>query len=271
MKFSVVCPIKDEVALIPLTLPSFYAVNPTEVILCLDNPKPPSVVEVIHKVAEAYGMEDKTRIVGVKRRSDFQYHQAWVRRKGFLEAEHDRILTVDIDLLLNRNVLTALEMVGENDVGLASIWKAKPLNSIVHIYTRFTRFYTLLRRRAGFCGLYALWRPFWLDSEPEDKIRQFIGIKQMWRGEHDMWNGDVPRGEDSYLASWMKKKHRCIHLLSIGATILREKPEYLRWFQRVRGQHAVIEGKQLRYAVLHTLLRAEPEYFRGYIAQKRVD
>lgn len=265
MKFSIVCPVKDEVDLIPLTLPSFYAVGPSEVILCLDNPKSPLVVDVIHEVAEACGMEDKTRIVGVEHRSDYQYHQAWVRRKGFHEADCDRILTTDIDLLLNRNVLKAVSMVGKNDVGMASLCKTKPLNSLTHAYTRLARFYTLLRRKAGFSGLYALWRPYWLDSEPEEKIQQFIGIKQMWRGEHDMWNGDAPRGEDSYLKKWMLLKHRCVHLLSIGATVLRENPEYLRWFHRMRGRYAVGEGKLLRYAVLHALLRGEPNYLKGYL------
>lgn len=37
-QWSLVCPIRDEVDLITKTFPSFHTVNPSEVILCFDNP-----------------------------------------------------------------------------------------------------------------------------------------------------------------------------------------------------------------------------------------
>lgn len=265
MKFSLVCPIKDEVHLIPKTLPSFYKLNPAEVVLCLDNPEPPTVVDTVNEVAEAYNMEDKTRIIGVEHRDDYVYQQAWIRRKGFLSAEHDRILNTDIDLCLNKNVLKAVELVGKNDIGLASLSKAKPSNTFTNTYTRLLRYYTILRAKARFSGLYALWRPYWLDSEPEHKIKRFIGVKQVWRGEHNMYNGGAPRGEDSILNVYMKQKHRTVNLLDIGGTVLRENKEYLQWFQRVRGRYGRAKGESVRYAVLHALLRGEPAYLKGYL------
>ena len=74
--FSIVCPIKDEVHLIPITLPSFYSVNPSEVILCLDKPAPKNVVEVIRKVARKCKAEKITKIIEVERRPDYKFHQA---------------------------------------------------------------------------------------------------------------------------------------------------------------------------------------------------
>lgn len=229
---------------------------------------PPKLVDAINEVADNHDAEDITRIVGVEHREDYAYQQAWIRRKGFLEAEHDRILNTDIDLLLNRNVLKAVNMVGRDGVGLVSLSKTKPCSNLVNAYIRVTRYYTVLRQKGRFSGLYALWRPYWLDSEPEEKIQQFIGVKQVWRGEHNMYNGGAPRGEDSILNVYMKRKHHTIHLLDVGATVLRENNHYLKWFQRVRGRHGAKHGKSIWYAVLHVLLRGEPEYLKGYLEVK---
>ena len=85
VEFSIVCPIKDEADLIPITLPSFYAVKPSEVVLCFDNPPHPKAFKVARRIAEKY-KDTPTKFVFVDRNPEYAFHQAWVRRKGFLEA-----------------------------------------------------------------------------------------------------------------------------------------------------------------------------------------
>jgi hypothetical protein len=73
--FSIVVPVKDEVDLIPTTLPSYYAVNPSEVIICTDKPTPRKVRRVVQKVAVACDALDITRIVEVERDPEWNFHQ----------------------------------------------------------------------------------------------------------------------------------------------------------------------------------------------------
>lgn len=276
MNFSLVCPIKDEVNLIPVTLPSFYAVDPAEVILCLDDPAPPDVVETINQVAARHSRTSTTRIIKVKPNSEYTYQQAWIRRTGFTAAEHNRILNSDIDLLLNRNVLKLVEAVGKNNVGLASINKKSKTNTIgtsLQQLQMLLRYYLLngvrSTKRTFFTGLYALWRPYWIDSEPPEKIKRFLGIKQIWRGEKPWLDTTLkPRGEDSHLKECMQKRHRCIFFPEVGATILRENPRYNRYLQYMYGQHAGMNGGSLRGAIQHSLVRHRTDYLRGYLEVK---
>jgi len=270
MKFSLVCPIKDEADLIPYTLPSFYALKPSEIILCLDEHPPKAVENAIYRLAKIHDNID-TIITEVSPNPEYTYQQAWIRRKGFLLAEHDRILNTDIDLILNRNVLKALEQVGKNNVGIASVAKRGNGNTFashLHRIQLLTRYYLFHRfQRPFFTGLYALWRPYWQDSEPEDKIKRFIGVKQVWRGEHQTVNG-LPSGEDSHLKECMLKRHRVIFITEVGGTVIREDPEYLRWLYQMHGRHAGLNGGSLVSAVARTLTKHNSSYLRGYLEAK---
>jgi len=61
--FSVVIPIKgtkEEVKIIPRTLPSYYSINPSEVILAVDDPPEDSrIILLIEKIAEEFDAKKK--------------------------------------------------------------------------------------------------------------------------------------------------------------------------------------------------------------------
>lgn len=277
MNFSIVVPVKDEVDLIPRTLPSYYAINPSEVIICTDKPAPKEVRQVIKKVAVAWDAQDITRIVEVKRDPDWNFHQAHVRRTGFKEAKCDNLLTVDIDLVINSNVLKALKLVGKNNVGLVSCSKFHYPKSLVDLWrigaTTFLRkfVHNILDRLMGitsFTGLYALWRPFWLDSEPEERIKRHVNPKQFYRGEYA---GKVPTdvnptGEDTHLRDCMSEKHLCIYLHKIGAIILRDVYEDVPYVQYMKGRYFRRRGRSLLIAIGRAFLRGQPHYLRGFLS-----
>ena len=199
--FTIVTPVKDEAHILKTSLPSFYNVGPDEVILCTDDPTPKIVSRTVEKIAKAHNMENRTKILPVPRNTEYAYHQAWVRRSGYLAAKNDVILTTDVDLKITRNVLRAIQLVGKDNVGLVSLTKIRPPYDVLTFARLFGTtslrilYFLLLRhqkeRKSGkglkmtlFTGLYAFYRPYWLDSEDE-------GVKKEW--------GDDFGTEDEYL------------------------------------------------------------------------
>jgi hypothetical protein len=279
VKFSIVCPIRNEVNLIPITLPSFYAVNPSEVVLCLDKPAPKQVLKVISKVASTLGMENLTRVIEIERNPEYRFHQAWVRRKGFWEAENERILTADIDLIINSKVLKAVRIVGFNNVGLVSLsklhyprgltdyWREGVLlfsRNIVHgVLDRFMMTTT-------FTGLYALYRPYWLDSESEESVKRLVNPKQFFRGEVPKIAGaSAFIGEDTFLRDSMIKKYKCIYLKDIGAVDLGVAHENNPEIQFRIGQYFARQKRSLIASLGRAFLRAQPYYLMGFLSERR--
>lgn len=274
--FSIVVPVKDEIDLIPWTLPSYYAVNPSEVIICTDKPTTRKVRQVIQKVAGACDALDITRTVEVERDPEWNFHQAHVRRTGFKKAKYDRILTVDIDLVINKNVLKAVKLVGKKNIGLVScskfyypksladLWRIGSTTSLHKIAHRVLDSFVNITM---FTGLYAFWKPYWLDSEPEEKIKKHINPKQFYRGSYiEEIPPDVnPTGEDTHLKDCMLEKHRCIYLRDIGAIVLRDVYENVPYVQYMKGQYFDRHGRSLLVSIGRALLRAEPYYLLGYL------
>jgi hypothetical protein len=278
--FSIVVPVKDELDLIPTTLPSYYAVNPSEVIICTDKPTPRKVSQVIQKVAAACDALNITRIVEVERDPEWNFHQAHVRRAGFKEAKHARLLNVDIDLAINKNVLKALKLVGKSNIGLVSCEKFQYPRNLADFWRIGMQTFSLkivhrvlesFMEITMFSGLYALWKPYWLDSEPEEKIKKHINPKQFYRGEHieEIPLGVNPTGEDIHLKDCMLEKHRCIYLQDIGAVKLRDVYEDIPYVQYMKGQYFGRRGRSLLVSVGRAFLRAQPHYLVGHLHSRR--
>lgn len=259
MKFSVVCPVKDELHLIPITLPSFYEVAPSEVVLCFDDPPHEPSLQLAKYIATSYDVA--TKFVFVNRNKDYAFHQAWVRRRGFLEASHNKILTCDIDLVINSSVLKAVEKVGRDNIGLVSCSKMYPQKGLGRIWKNVA--YELVRHvyPIRFTGLYALYRPFWLDSEDE-------GIKKLTNPKQGSY-GQVRMGEDSYLRDCMKRKHRCAYLKDVGATVLTFNIGDLPRIQFEHGRYFASQGYNIFRILAKAFLYWRVHIFRGWLYERR--
>jgi len=279
MNFSIVVPVKDEVDFIPRTLPSYYAVNPSEVLICTDKPTPKNVKKAVNRVATLSCAEDITKILEVEREPEWRFHQAHVRRASFHEAKYDRILTTDIDLVVNKNVHKALRLVSKNDVGLASLSKFRYPRGLTDYWS--LGIVTFLRKVAHgildpamvtttFSGLYALWRPFWLDSEPEEEVKNLVNPKQFFRGENpDLEQASAVTGEDTFLRDCMLRKHKCIYLRDIGAIDLGVATENLPYIQYMKGQYFARSGRSLLVSLGRAFLRAQPYYLQGFLRGRK--
>lgn len=281
IQWSLVCPIKDEIDLIPVTLPSFFKVKPSEVVLCFDNPPHKEAYRVVKKIASRYNVS--TKFVFVNRNPEFAFHQAWVRRKGFLEAEYDKILTTDIDLVVNKNVLQAVKIVGKNDIGLVSCQKFNYPKSLVGFWrimgrTFLKKFvYPFWHRHRGeglqmttFTGLYALYRPYWLDSE-DDNIKKLKNPKTALRkGNEPIVGAKVCLGEDTYLRNCMEQKHNVAYLNAVGAIIVTERElKHHSHVQFERGRYYFDRGRSVLGAIVTMVMHFQPYYLKGYFYERR--
>jgi len=262
MKWSLVMPIKDEVDLLEHSLVSCYKLEPSEVVLCFDNPPDEKTFQKAKEIASRFDIP--TQFVKVDRNPDWKFHQAYVRRIGFLKAKYDRILTVDADLVVNANVFKAVKGVEKNNIGLVSCGKFNPVRNLLGIWRMVA--YHIARQiyPVRFTGLYALWRPYWLNSEDE-------GIKNLEDPRLKHITGTlVSVGEDTYLRNCMQLKHHCVYLKDIGCRCLTRYVEDVPHVQFETGRYLFEHGHRLLRVLIKTLMYTRPHILRGYLYQKRV-
>jgi len=260
--FSIVIPVKDEFQLLRWSLPSCYNIDPDEVLICLDDPPHERTLQEAKRIANKFGWSDRTKILSVAKNPEYRFHQAWVRREGFRRAKHDRILTVDTDLIINRNVLKALSQVGKDNIGFVSCSTLHSTGGWLGLWRAIGHRITSKLRPPGFTGLYALWRPHWLDSEDE-------GIKLLEDPRDAGVKGSlVLIGEDAYLHNCMQVKHRCIHLADIGGYAMRDYCNDHPSIQFEVGRYYAEQGYGLSSVLLRSLGLARLHILRGYIHQK---
>lgn len=277
-KFSIVIPARNEADLVPKTLPSYIALKPSEIILCLDNPAPQVLLESISNTAHFCGAEDMVKIIQIPK-GGWGDQQMKARRTGFLKAENNRILTGDIDIVVNRNVYKALRLVSKDDVGLASLTKLRLPHNLVGVYRFFgENFLRLVVHKVSrfgatsFSGLYAFWKPFWLDAEPIDVAKKYSMVKRKMRDGQKLQLQDFVRsGEDSHMRDCMEKKHKVVYLPDIGATVLTDPIEDKPLIQYTKGVYFAVEKQRSSLVAFgRTILRAQPHYFVGHLMGRKI-
>jgi glycosyltransferase involved in cell wall biosynthesis len=279
-KFSIVIPVRDEVDLLYRTLPSYLACSPDEIILCLDNPAPKDVVDAINKISNVYAYNIK--ILSVPLNSDYAYAQAWIRRKGFLEAKNDVIVTGDIDLLIvPQAVRKAVELI-KDDIAIVALQKMTYPHNFFYLFRGIVREF---RRRTGVTsntGLYVFYRPYWLETE-KDLARGMQSLKGRWKKQgfvtplEIIQSGYMP-GEDTHLRLAMEKKYTTLRLKDIGAIDLQmsavDRPDlqfnkgFFYSFQTVVSNRSKV-GIFLR-VVLTTVSNLYPYWLLGYFSFLKV-
>jgi hypothetical protein len=249
VNFSIVCPIRDEVNIIPITLPSFYSTDPSEVILCLDKPAPQKVVEAIEKVTNALGVAGITKIIEVEHDKQYNWQQAHIRRTGFLKASNDIILTSDIDLVLDRRIKNYIGLI-KNGVGLVSFNKvAYPPTIRSAIGNAIQKFW----RHESFTGLYAFSKKAWLETEDIEHLKH-----------------QITRAEDTHLDYYLTKKYKSLFIGRLKNLCLR--PKEGRQYQYMQGVNRwLIRRQSLFRMILTSIVYIRPYSIVGYMHAKHYD
>jgi len=259
--FSIVLPVKSESRLLQWSLPSCYSVGPDEMLLCLDDPPDEETLEEAKRIAGKCGWADRTKIVTVSRNPEYRFHQAWVRREGFRRARHDRILTVDIDLIINRKVLRAVSLVGKDDIGMASCATLHSIGGYFGLWRSTAHFLASRLSPPALTGLYALWRPYWLDSE------RGVGLLEDPRTERVKGSLALV-GEDAYLRNCMQIRHRCVHLRDVGGYCMRADCNDHPHIQFELGRYYAAQRSSFIAALVRAVAFVRPHLLRGYLYQK---
>ncbi|MCW3975548.1 MAG: hypothetical protein NWE86_04825, partial [Candidatus Bathyarchaeota archaeon] len=242
-----------------------------DVILCLDKPAKKSLLESIRKVYAYCNTKDVTNILEVEKDPEYSFHQAWVRRKGFLEAKHDEILTGDIDLFVFPSCLEAINMLGKRNIGLVSLSKLRERKGLIgqlrNFMEKLIRMYAKnldpnIAGRDYFTGLYALYRPYWLNSESPDSIKKLTNPSIT---PIEPLNEYSDIGEDTHLRDWMIKKYKCLHLPDTGALVTRLGNEDSKKIQYKTGKKYAHEGKNFFYVLRHALIHIRPHVIVSYL------
>jgi len=248
-------------------LHTYLRVGAEELILCVDEDSNQKFLDNVSSLYESIKKEysvSELKILQVERRSDYSFHQAWVRRKGFLEAKNDVILTGDIDLHINRSVLNAVNIVGIDNIGLASVQKF-PFQSNLRrsIITTWRLLYMAFIRYtyySVFTGLYALYRPYWLETEDD-------GIKKLQNVKYGGMSASI-YGEDTYLRDCMARKYRCVYLRNVGAIDYGIALHDNHSMQFAVGRYSVHSGLSLWRILVAAFAYYHPDRLVGYFYEK---
>jgi len=259
--FSVVVPVKKEANLLRDSLPACYRLNPDEIVVCFDKPAPKECLQVVDKTSSKHP-EIRTKILEVERNPEYRFHQAWVRRQGFRETKNNRVLTADVDLIVNANVLKAIELVGRNDIGLVSCSKLPSVSGLLGFWrTTGDQLVRWFIQIPHFTGLYCIWKPYWLDSEDER-------IKEL-ENPRNALGAYVFVGEDTFLLNCMRRKHRVIFLPDIGAYCMTPNMEDLSHIQFESGRFLQTRGRRFHRILIQSVLTARMEQVQGYLYEKQ--
>ena len=279
-KFSIVIPVaKDEADLVKQNLLSWCNLASDELLLCVDYPlndEDQCKLTKIYRIVDSIRPFSKVdiRFLHVFPNPAYNFHQAWVRRCGFIEASNDVILTGDIDLYVYSSCLKALEFIGEKNVGLVSLSKLRNRHGFIgcsrNVMEKLTRFIAQLSGsfkagKAYFTGLYWLYRPYWKDSESEEGIKH---LEHPYRTNtlSSSWGGYV--GEDTYLRNCMVKKHRVLYLADIGAEDMRPGLEDRKEIQYKIGAKFALERMGLLKVAKHALVHLRLYTLIGYFSMR---
>jgi len=246
VEFTIVTPIKDEGDLIPRTLPSFYDLKPSEVVLCFDKPAPEDTLKITKKVIKACGGEGITKIIEVTRSSEYAFHQANIRRTGFRKATHDLILTGDIDLILDPRIRNYLHLV-KGEIGLVSFNKiGYPPTFRLALANLIARFYKL-KGTQGFTGLYGFSKKAWLETEDIEHLKK-----------------QLTRGEDTHLHHYLKKKYKSRYIMGLRNYCL--QPTESKQYQIMQGANTWTTRKTPFWRFLvSSILYVRPYALIGYL------
>jgi glycosyltransferase involved in cell wall biosynthesis len=231
---TVIMPIHNEENMLRLTLRSVYALQPNEIIFCLDRCTDGSE-RLIRESAEARGMNIRLLFFN-EEDITWRFRSAYMRRLAYFCSSNDTILNTSADLNLDPKIgwhLTKIPEYGLISFGYLDRWTLATFAGRLH----------QLIRKDGFGGLLALSREAWLNTENIQDLKK------------------VAQGEDDHLHHAIASKYKTCNIVtnSLHLRPVRWSNQYLCGVDTRRAGE--VSGATLLY---RSLLRLNPEFIVGY-------
>lgn len=237
-----VIPIHNEEANLVYSLPSVLKLNPAETILIFDRCTDNSV-GVAEAIVDRFNVGAKVKHFFIRYRCDWANRVAFVRRKGFLAASNNIVLSTDADIILDPQTRWGARMFRNRCVALVKLGCCDyPLN----IHGLLASFAAKWHTR--FFGPYFFRRDLWLETEDQDMVKT------------------VEMGEEAHLWLSLLKTYKA-RFLPTKTLHLRPREMHDRNFLKGRYYWRVVKQN-----VLVTLLTAyvmlRPSLMAGYIYER---
>lgn len=233
MEWSVVLPVKDELEYFRLSFPSCVRLHPNEIVLLFDYEKQDDLrIMEMEEIASKLCRESRIalNVVYAKHNPKWMFHQAFIRRLGYLTASYDKIFTFDVDTIITSEILKGYDLVERDNVTFVTFRKklavqgfTQTLRSVLYDVRRKVpqrKFLSTNKIRQPFIGIYWLWRPYYLDLIREEVVSK------------------IYNGEDT-LAQMLVESHpfyKHIHRDDlVGCVSLRGENEDTKWRQEQLG------------------------------------
>lgn len=240
MRFSVVMPVKNEANLLCYSLPSIYLLEPNEVILVMEPNE--ATLKVAKNIAGKFSQTETRMLILTEATPNWRNRHAYARRKGFMEAKNDTVLTTDVDKIVDPNVKQYLHLIGKNGVGLISFGETSyPFDFKVFVDRIIQKFYG----RSSFMGLYAFSKKAWLETE------SLLSASRIFTSE------------DTHLHEWMKRKYRILFVTSTKNINLR--PKESKTYQFLMGVERRRHGSSLLKVLVSSFLHLRPLTVLGFL------
>jgi len=244
MKFTVVSPIHNEERMIPMTLPSVYALKPNQVMLMFDRCTDRSL-QTAKKIADKLDSDKVTELIIVNHPSpDWRFRSAYLRRRAYQVAENDTILNTSADLQLDPKIRCHLNLLDRFKI-LSFGYLDYPWT--IQCFLR--RIISEAIPLKGFGGLLAFSRKAWLETEDLEDLKK------------------QPRAEDTHLQMAITSKYPRMHI-NTRSLHLRPNENSLDHYNRGQAQW-VMQRKTPLSAFTHSLFMVRPAVFTGYVHARR--
>jgi hypothetical protein len=164
----------EEYGFLLKSLPSAFRLRPTEIIVgvdSIDGKVSERIVSRVKELQQKHGYEN-LKILAVEKSSDWSFQLAKIMWYAYSTAQHDKILSFDVDSILTQHVMKGLDQIGKDKVAILSFTKRLRISNAAELIRYI--FYRLRVRTSDyvFSGIYWIWRPYFFDIVEEDRYRQ---------------------------------------------------------------------------------------------------
>ncbi|MBM3292752.1 glycosyltransferase family 2 protein [Candidatus Bathyarchaeota archaeon] len=242
MDFTIIIPINNEERYLLYSLPSVYALKPSEVILIFDRCSDHSLV-LSKRIAKEIGGESVTKFVEVNNSSpDWASRIAFLRNYGNDLSTNEIILTTDADIVLDEKIRDQINLIGNDDIAFISL-SFYDYPYTIQSFTR--RLFSTYTPAKSYAGLYIFSKKAWKETIDTESVKK------------------LKRSEDTHLRLSIQKKYKATFKNSNSFHLRPTENKERHYLKGIDYWEVVHES--FTKMLLHSILNLRPATMAGYL------